>query len=100
GYAKRTKATAGKVQDLYAKALALEDQNGTRAVILTLDLIGITRAMRDDVARQAEQQFGLPQERLLVNASHTHCSPLVRGQPSVLYDLSAEQWADVDEYLG
>lgn len=99
GYAKRTKATAGKVQDLFAKALALEDRDGQRAVILTLDLIGITRAMRDDVARHAEQRFGLPKERLLVNASHTHCSPLVRGRPSVLYDLTVEQWADVDEFL-
>src|SRR6266851_134484 len=57
GYAKRTKATAGKVQDLFAKALALEDQDGKQAVILTLDLIGITRAMREEVARQVEQRF-------------------------------------------
>src|SRR5437870_10822349 len=73
GYAKRTKPTAGKVQDLFAKALALEDQDGKRAMILNLDLIGITRAMREDVAGQAEQKFGLPRDRLLVNASHTHC---------------------------
>lgn len=99
GYASRTKATAGKVQDLFAKALALEDQDGKRAVILTLDLIGITRAMRDDVARQAKLKFGLPEDRLLVNASHTHCSPLIRGRPSVLYDLTPEQWADIDAYL-
>src|SRR5437660_1370269 len=65
GYAKRNTVAAGKVQDLFAKALALEDQDGKRAVLLTLDLIGITRAMRDDVARQAEQKFGLAKERLL-----------------------------------
>lgn len=79
GYAKRTKATAGKVQDLFAKALALEDQRGKRAVILTLDLIGITGSMRDDVALQVEKKFALHSNRLLVNASHTHCSPMVRA---------------------
>jgi len=99
GYAKRNTVSAGKVQDLFAKALALEDQDGKRVVILTLDLIGITRAMREDVARQAEQKWGLSRDRLLVNASHTHCSPLVRGRPSVMFELTEQQWADVDEYL-
>lgn len=99
GYAKRNTVAAGKVQELFAKALALEDRDGARVVILTLDLIGITRIMRDEVARQASEKFGLPRDRLLVNASHTHCSPMVRGRPSVIFELSEPQWADVDEYL-
>jgi hypothetical protein len=94
GYAKRNTVLAGKVQGLFAKALALEDQDGKRAVILTLDLIGITSAVRDEVARRAEQKFGLPKDRLLVNALHTHCSPMVRGRSSVISDLSAEQARD------
>lgn len=99
GYAKRNTVAAGKVQDLFAKALALNDRDGKPVVILTLDLIGITRAMRDEVARQAERKFGLSRDRLLVNASHTHCSPMVRGRPSVIFELTEEQWADVDDYL-
>lgn len=99
GYAGRTKPPDGKVNDLYAKALALEDADGNRCVILTLDLVGITRTMRDAVAKQVESQWKLPVRALLINASHTHCGPLVRGRPSVTYDLTDEQWTEVDDYL-
>ena len=100
GYAARKKPAEGKAQDLYAKALALEDQRGGRFVIVTLDLIGITRTMREEVARQAEQKYGLPRERLLLNASHTHSGPLVRPRPSVTYDLTEEQWKEAEAYIG
>ena len=47
GYAARTKHSEGKIHDLHAKTLALEDFQGTRLVIVTVDLIGIPRSMRD-----------------------------------------------------
>lgn len=100
GYASRKKPAEGKSQELFAKALALEDHRGERFVIVTLDLIGITRIMRDEVARQAEQKYWLPKERLLLNASHTHRGPLVRPRPSVTYDLAKEPWEDAEEYMG
>ncbi len=99
GYAGRKKPAEGKAQELFAKSLALEDAQGERFVIVTLDLIGITRSIRDEVARQAEQKYKLPKERLLLNASHTHSGPLVRGRPSVTYDLTEEQWKDAEDYI-
>lgn len=99
GYAARKEPAAGKFQDLFAKALALEDQRGERFVIVTLDLVGITRTMRDEVARQVEKRYRLPADRLLCNASHTHSGPLVRPRPSVTYDLSEEQWKDAEAYM-
>jgi hypothetical protein len=100
GYASRKEPAAGKAQDLFAKALALEDPRGERFVIVTLDLVGITRAMRDEVARQVEKKYRLPAGRLLLNASHTHSGPLVRPRPSVTYDLSEEQWRNAEAYMG
>ncbi len=46
GYAARTKPSEGKVHDLYAKALALEDSQATRLVIVTADIIGFPREFR------------------------------------------------------
>ncbi len=100
GYASRKEPASGKAQDLFAKALALEDPRGERFVIVTLDLVGITRVMRDEVARQAEKKYRLPTDRLLLNASHTHSGPLVRPRPSVTYDLSEEQWKNAEAYMG
>jgi hypothetical protein len=78
GYASRNKPAEGKVQDLFAKALALEDEQGGRAIIVTMDLIGVPQALRHSVAARAEQQFHLPAAALLMNASHTHSGPSLR----------------------
>jgi|GEM_PF-173629 len=99
GYASRDKPSEGKVQDLYAKALALEDAAGTRLVIVTTDLIGIPRELRDTVAKQVHEKHGLPTSSLLLNASHTHCGPVVRLNRSTLYQLEPEQHRRVEEYI-
>ena len=83
GYAARDKPSEGKVHDLHAKALAFEDGEGTRLVIVTLDLISVTRELRDWLEEQVGKRYQLPAEALLVNASHTHCGPEVR--PNKIY---------------
>ena len=45
GYAGRTKPAEGKLHDLHAKALALEDAGGRRLVLVTTDLLGFPREM-------------------------------------------------------
>jgi hypothetical protein len=99
GYAARNKPSEGKAQDLFAKALALEDAQGTRLVIVTFDLVGIPRSLRDAVARQLEDRHRLPSSSLLLNASHTHCGPVVRSGGSVSYELSPEESARIDRYV-
>jgi hypothetical protein len=78
GYASRKTPAEGKVQDLFAKALALEDEQGGRVVIVTMDLIGVPQAIRRAVAARAEKDFHLPPASLLMNASHTHSGPSLR----------------------
>lgn len=75
GYASRTHAAEGKAQDLFAKALAIEDEQGHRLVIITLDLIGEPRPLRDHLVARLGEKYKLPPEGLLLNASHTHCGP-------------------------
>ncbi|WP_203545339.1 neutral/alkaline non-lysosomal ceramidase N-terminal domain-containing protein [Candidatus Laterigemmans baculatus] len=75
GYASRKEPAEGTEQDLFAKALAMEDREGNRVVFITLDLIGVSESLRSSVASQVEEQFQLPPEALLMNASHTHCGP-------------------------
>ena len=51
GYASRTKPYEKVEQDIYAKALALEDRQGNRAVLVTTDLIGLARAVAEPVCQ-------------------------------------------------
>ncbi|MBS0202056.1 MAG: neutral/alkaline non-lysosomal ceramidase N-terminal domain-containing protein [Planctomycetes bacterium] len=101
GYASRTKPSDGVLSELHAKALVIEDSAGTRAVIVTTDLIGIPRPLRLQVARAAEDQYNVNPAGLLLNCSHTHCSPVVRDdlEMSVMYPLDAEQRRRVESYF-
>ena len=96
GYASRNKPSEGKFQDLFAKALALQDAAGTRLVIVTCDLIGIPRALRDAVEKDVREKHKLPPECLLMNASHTHSGPVVRVKS--FYSLSEQHEQQVDKY--
>ncbi|MCX6907381.1 MAG: neutral/alkaline non-lysosomal ceramidase N-terminal domain-containing protein [Verrucomicrobia bacterium] len=78
GYAARTNASQGVAQDLFAKALAVEDTAGARLVIVTYDLIGVPRTLRQALAKRCADAYKLAPESLLLNASHTHCGPEFR----------------------
>ena len=94
GYASRNKPSEGKIHDLYAKALALEDPAGGRMVLVTTDLVGLSRSVADEVALGVKKNSGLARERLLLTSSHTHTGPVIRDSLMTMYDLKPEQ-ADV-----
>jgi len=78
GYAARKGPAEGVLQDLHAKALGLEDPTGNRLLIVTFDLIGVPKPLRVDLERIAAEKFDLAPQALLLNASHTHCGPMIR----------------------
>lgn len=75
GYAARKEPAEGTQQDLFGKAIAFEDRQGNRAVLVTLDLIGVLQELRTEVATRVQEKYQLPPHALLMNASHTHCGP-------------------------
>lgn len=101
GYAGRTKPSEGTLSELHAKALAIEDSAGTRAVIVTTDLISIPRPLRQQVAKVAAEKLKLDPKGLLLNCSHTHCGPVVKDdlEMSVMYALEPEQRQRVESYF-
>ncbi len=98
GYAARTKPSEGKLHDLHAKALALEDERGFRVVIVTTDLLGISKEVAEPIVAAAQKLYGLRREQLLLTSSHTHTAPIVRSNLIGAYDLDAEQAARVTAY--
>ncbi len=74
-----TERTADKVVDpLAAKALALDDGT-TRLVLCVVDTCMMDRALIDDAKARAEKLTGLPTDRMLVSATHTHSAPAAMG---------------------
>lgn len=98
GYAARTKPSESIAMRLYANALAIEDRKGTRIVLVTTDLIGLTRDISDVVAARIEKEYGIERSRLLLNSSHTHAGPIVRLSGRLASDLPDEQKRVLMEY--
>ncbi len=98
GYASRTKPSGGKLTELWAKALAIEDPKGSRVVLVTTDLIGLPRALAEEVAARVQKQYGLERARLLLNSSHTHTGPVVYPNLMTMFELDETQQRVVKEY--
>ena len=75
GYGGRNEPHKGVASDLHAKALALEDSEGHRAVLVTCDLGGVHGDMIERIAARLKQSHGLARASVLYNASHTHAGP-------------------------
>ncbi|HNV03917.1 MAG TPA: neutral/alkaline non-lysosomal ceramidase N-terminal domain-containing protein [Vicinamibacterales bacterium] len=95
GFAARTEPARGIALPLHAKALALEDAAGRRAVVVTLDLLGLTDRVAERIAAAVGRRYGVPREGLLLCSSHTHSGPVIDDQLAVAYDLSPSQWEDI-----
>jgi hypothetical protein len=98
GYSSRTKPAEGKLIDLWAKALALEDPAGRRAVLVTMDLVGIDRKLSVAVCQELKTRYGLDRESVMLSVSHTHTGPVVRGNLDTMYDLDQVQQQRISDY--
>lgn len=98
GYAARNKVAGGKLHDLHAKALCLEDAGGKRLVLVTTDLIGIPRYLAEQVSAEVAKKYGVKREELMLTASHTHCGPVLRENLIDMYGLPPEEAEKVSAY--
>ncbi|MFB3826141.1 MAG: neutral/alkaline non-lysosomal ceramidase N-terminal domain-containing protein [Bryobacteraceae bacterium] len=98
GYASRTHPSEGVVMDLKAKALALEDAKGVRAVVVTADVIGYPRSFTDPLAARILKAYGISRSNLVFNASHTHTGPLIGENLEIMFELSPQEQGVVNRY--
>src|SRR4051812_40198502 len=98
GYASRDKPAEGTLIDLWAKALALDDGDGHRAVLVTMDLCGIDRVLSTNVCKAIEAKHHLGRVSIALCVSHTHTGPVVGNNLRPMYGLDERQGKLVDEY--
>ncbi len=68
-------ANATKANDrLQARCLVLDD-GGTRVALCVLDTCLIPREFADEAKREIQKVTGLPPERIMISATHTHTAP-------------------------
>src|SRR5439155_1287810 len=77
GYANRKKPAEGKLHDLWAKVLVLEDPHGRRAVLVKMDLVGILPDLWKNVCQDLHRRYKLERDAVVFNASHSRTGPVV-----------------------
>ena len=86
------RAAEGVDDDLYAKALVIE-QDGAKVAMVVCDLISMPRPVTDEARQLVQQSLGLPPERVMISATHTHTGPVLptgsSRDPSEEGDLNA-----------
>jgi len=99
GYASRTEPGSGKLHDLWAKALVIEDETGAKFVAVTADLIGFYMNITEPIAEAVKEKHGIPRDNILFNASHTHCGPAIDNDGlHIIYGLEGEDAARATAY--
>ena len=98
GYGGRTKPSDGVTQPIYAKAIAFEDESGTKAVLVTTDLIGFHKKLSEEIADRVNNELGIPRSNLLFSSSHTHAGPILYGTNLTMFDLSEQEWKTIKDY--
>jgi neutral ceramidase len=90
GYASRTVPARDVVDELHLKVLALEDGAGTRLLLFTADLIGFRADFTGPTLARLTGETGIPAERILFNASHTHAGPAIMVGLASHYTIKEE----------
>lgn len=88
----------GKLHDLWVKVLAIEDADGRRAVLVTSDVIGFSKAAYDSLSKRVEERFRFDRSRLLLTFSHTHSGPVLRESLIDYFPLDAAARKLITDY--
>jgi len=77
GYSRRDRASDDIVDELYARAMVLDDGQNTIAIVCN-DLVGVPLGITTEIRRIIEEKTGIPEKSVLICATHTHYGPMIR----------------------
>ena len=92
------RAPDGKLHELWAKVLALQDPAGRRVVLVTTDHMGMSKSLYEALYATVGQRYGLARAEFMLTFSHNHCGPILKDDLVDYYPLDDEQRRLVDEY--
>jgi len=98
GYGSRTKPSTEVMHDVWAKALVFEENAGSRVIIVTTDLLGLSHEVSEAITTRVIKKYGINRSQLLMNSSHTHSGPVVWPSLSMIFDLNLEDQKSVAKY--
>ncbi|MDR3621278.1 MAG: neutral/alkaline non-lysosomal ceramidase N-terminal domain-containing protein [Paludisphaera borealis] len=100
GYLARNAESKGTAHKIWAKALAIGSDEQKPVVLVSVDNLGVSDAIIDEVAARLAKKTGLPRERLAVGSSHAHTAPMLSGVAPNIFGkpIVADEQARIDQY--
>ncbi len=98
GYASRTRPSEGVEQPIYARVLVLEDSKGHKSVLVSIELVGLTKEFSEAIAGRLKAKWGVDRPSFLLVATHTHNGPAVQGSLPGLLSLSESEAAVIKHH--
>ena len=74
GYSARKLRSTGVQDEIYARALMLDDKRG-KVLIISLEIVFVMRDFASKVKKKIEEKYGLKEENILISSVHTHSAP-------------------------
>ncbi len=85
GYRHRDKPSIGIEDELYAKALVVDDGQNKTAIV-SADLLWVPLEITSKVRKRVKEEIGIAEENVLICATHTHFGPKI--------DRITKDWPD------
>ena len=90
GYASRDRPSTEVLHDLWVKVLVIEENSKSRIVIVTTDILGLSRDISEEVFRRLSLEHGIDRSQLILSSSHTHSGPVIWPALSIIFDFDQE----------
>jgi hypothetical protein len=74
GYEDRIQGSVGVHDELYARALVMDD-GAEKVAIVSCDVVGLPKEIVKEVRREVETSLGIKGDSVMVAATHTHAGP-------------------------
>ncbi|WP_417396788.1 neutral/alkaline non-lysosomal ceramidase N-terminal domain-containing protein [Gimesia chilikensis] len=101
GYAARGSKLINQVeQHLWARAVAVEDQQGKPRVLITVDNCGVPAEVTKKVVAKLKDKFEMTPSGVVICSTHTHSAPMLTDVLLNLFtkDLTKEEQAVIARY--
>jgi hypothetical protein len=85
GYGARNKPSDGIIDELYSKALVLDDGQNKMAIV-SVDLLWVPIKITNEIRKKVKEKIGIPEKNILICATHTHFGPKI--------DRITKNWPD------
>ncbi len=82
GYNRGDNTSTGTHDDLHARSIVVEGEDGTALVMMTVSVLNMREITMDEIRKGVAQKTGIPFENVVVSSTHTHSAPRIGGPDS------------------